>query len=89
MAAIEIGIDAQSLKVVSDLTSSINALCGMLQDRLKPSVPGADNWLSASHFCEKYDISRSTLTRRVQDGKVERQDFDDGIIRYRMAGITE
>ena len=84
MAALEITFDAQTLEVLKSLTDAIQGFNETQQRKLNATIPGACDWLTASHFCEKYDISRSTLTRRVKDGKVERQEFDDDVIRYRM-----
>ena len=84
MAVIEIAVDAQTLKAVIGLTNSINSLNATIQSGRAADTRSGDNWFSAPHFCEKYDISRATLTRRVANGKVEKREFDDGIIRYRM-----
>lgn len=86
MAAIEISFDSQSLTAIKELVGAANALLAFFQLKMKADVPTADNWLTASHLCEKYDISRATLTRRVKTGKIERKEFDDGVIRYRLAG---
>ncbi len=81
---LEIAADERTLKAMTELTDSVNNLCGTLQSVLRPKSSDAESWFSAPHFCQKYDISRSTLTRRVQAGKVERLKFDDGMIRYRI-----
>ena len=86
MPAIEFGLDPQTLKVIGELADGDRELLEVAKMKMKAQAPGLDNWNTATHFCERYDISRSTLARRVKAGKIEQKAFDDGIVRYRLLG---
>lgn len=43
-------------------------------------------WLTASSFCKKYNISRPTLYKRVKQGIIEVCNFGGDVNRYRMKG---
>ena len=43
-----------------------------------------NEWLNASDFCKKYNISRPTLYKRVQNGLIETCSFGGEVNRYRM-----
>ena len=84
MPAIELGFDPQTLKVIGELADGVRELLEVAKLKMKTQAPGLDNWHTATHFCERYDISRSTLARRVKAGKIEQKSFDDGIVRYHL-----
>ncbi len=84
MTAIEFGLEPQTLKVFVDLADGLREILEIAKMKMKAKAPSLDSWQTATHFCEKYDISRTTLTRRVKAGKIERKAFDDGIVRYRL-----
>ncbi len=89
MATFDVGLDDRTLAVIEKLTDGIAELIEISKLKLATQAPSMGNWYTASHFCEKYDISQSTLTRRVKGGKIARKTFDDGIIRYRLWAAGE
>lgn len=89
MATFDVGLDDRTLAVIEKLTDGITELIEISKTKLVAQAPSLDSWQTATHFCEKYDISRTTLTRRVKAGKIERKAFDDGIIRYRLWAAGE
>jgi len=42
-----------------------------------------DEWLNASAFCRRFGISRPTLKKRVENGLIEKRNFDETTPRYR------
>ena len=45
-------------------------------------------WLNATDFCKKYNISRPTLYKRAKAGAIEVCNFGGDINRYRMKNDT-
>ena len=43
-----------------------------------------NEWLNASDFCKKYNISRPTLYKRAKQGFIEVCNFGGDINRYKM-----
>ena len=52
-------------------------------DRLLQTPQFIGEWLNGTEFCKKYNISRPTLYRKVQNGLIEVQTLDN-IKRYRI-----
>ncbi len=59
---------------------------------LKQSSGGtseSEEWLTASEYCMKYRIGRTTLQRQVYDGRVAVQDLGGRIKRYRPGKVCQ
>ena len=77
-AEIEIPDAFSSLKEISQLLKEI------LQELQASRYINSNQWLNATDFCEKYNISRPTLYKRVKAGEIEILNFGGQANRYRL-----
>lgn len=73
-------VEPEVLAALKELAEQIKILVPLLRAAVSQEN---DEWLKASTFCRRYQISDTTLWRRVQQGKVEKKDFGEKTPRYR------
>lgn len=73
-------VEPEVLAALKELSEQIKILVPLLRAAVSQEN---DEWLKASTFCRRYQISDTTLWRRVQQGKVEKKDFGEKTPRYR------
>lgn len=73
-------VEPEILATLKELTEQLKILTPLLRTAVSQKQT---EWLKASSFCQKYQISDTTLWRRVQQGKVEKKDFGEKTPRYR------
>lgn len=73
-------VEPEILATLRELTEQLRILVPLLRAVASQTQ---DEWLKASAFCRKYQISDTTLWRRVQQGKVEKKAFGEKTPRYR------
>ena len=86
MAALEFELGPLTLAAVRALTDALNRFPGMAAEPARAPVVtdgGPEEWLSATDFCKKYDIGRTTLQKRVEQGIVEKRNCGGRTPRYR------
>ena len=71
------------LEALGEITTLLRGISSQLQ-ALKHS--NYNEWLNATDFCKKYNISRPTLYKRAQQGLIEVCNFGGDINRYKMKG---
>ena len=70
--------------VLFNLGEIVNTLKDILNEIQNLRRFNADEWLTATDFCQKYHISRPTLYKRVKEGFIDFCYFDNSIKRYRL-----
>ena len=80
---LELEFGERSLKVLQGLTDKLDKIQSGLE-RQTVSDNG-EEFLTAAEFCSKYRIGRSTLSRRVQEQQVIKNNFGGRTPRYRWA----
>ena len=78
----EVELGERTLKIIQAFTEVLEKLQNRPESGIKD---GEEEFLSSSDFCRKYKIGRSTLARRVEQGKVIKNDFGGRTPRYRWA----
>lgn len=73
-------VEPEILATLRELTEQLKILTPLLRAAVSQEQT---EWLKASAFCRKYQISDTTLWRRVQEGKVEKRAFGEKTPRYR------
>ena len=72
-------------EAIGEITHLLKAILQEVQ-ALKNS--GYSEWLNATDFCKKYNISRPTLYKRAKAGYIEVCNFGGDVNRYRLKNDT-
>lgn len=70
----------------SMISKKIDSLKAALEER--DEAHGGNDWLTANVFCSRNQISPATLSRYVQDKRVEKKVLSRRNVRYRWKGKT-
>ena len=76
----------EEYQAIVDMTNKVDKILKEITSKTFSHPFTEDNpWLTAPQFCNKYSIGRSTLVRKVKEGKVEILDQEEHIKKYRRA----
>lgn len=77
-------VPKEEYQALVDMTNKVDKILKEITSKTFAHSITEDNpWLTAPQFCNKYSIGRSTLVRKVKEGKVEILDQEEHIKKYR------
>jgi len=76
----------EEYQAIVDMTNKVDRILKEITSKaFSHPITEENPWLTAPQFCNKYSIGRSTLVRKVKEGKVEVLDPEEYIKKYRRA----